>query len=63
MHSGYWWGVLRERTTWKSRRRWDDNIKLYIQEMGWGGMDWIDLAKERDRWRSVMNGVMNLLFT
>jgi len=49
--------------TWKSRRRWDDNIKVYIQEMGWGSMEWIDLAKERDRWEAVMNEVMNLQFT
>ena len=60
---GFWWVDLRERTTWKSRRRWDDNIKLYIQEVERGGVGWIDLAKEKDRWRAVVNEVMNLLLT
>jgi hypothetical protein len=38
--------------------RWDNNINL--QEVGWGGMDWIDMAQDRDRWRAVVNVVMNL---
>jgi len=33
---------------------------MYLQEVGWGGMDWIDLAQERDRWRALMNEVTNL---
>jgi len=41
-------------------RRWEDNIKMDLQEVGCGGMDWIDLAHERDRWRAVVNEVMNL---
>ena len=40
--------------------RWEDNIKMDLQEMGCGGMDWIDLAQVRDRWRALVNGVMNL---
>ena len=40
-------------------RRWKDNIKMDIQEVGWGGMYWIDLAQGRDRWRAVVNVVMN----
>jgi hypothetical protein len=43
----------------RSRRRWEDNIKLDIQEVGWS-MDWIELAQDRDRWRAVVNAVMNL---
>jgi hypothetical protein len=39
-------------------RRWKD--KAYLQEMGWGGMDWIELAKEKDRLRALVNAVMNL---
>jgi hypothetical protein len=43
----------------RSRRRWEDNIKMDVQEVGWG-MDWIDLTQDRDRWRAVVNAVMNL---
>jgi hypothetical protein len=42
------------------RRRWEDNIKMDLQEMGCGGMDWIELAQNRDRWRALVNVVMNL---
>jgi hypothetical protein len=47
----------------RPRRRWEDNIKMDLQEVGWGGMDWIDLAQDRDRWRAVVNAVMNLRVT
>jgi hypothetical protein len=40
-------------------RRWEDNININIREIGWGGMDWIDLAQDRDRWRALVNTVMN----
>jgi hypothetical protein len=43
----------------RPRRRWEDNIKLDLQDVGWG-MDWIELAQDRDRWRAVVNAVMNL---
>ena len=42
----------------RPRRKWEDNIKLDLQEVGCAGMDWIDLARDRDRWRAL--GVMNL---
>jgi len=42
------------------RLRWEDNIKLDIQEVECGGMDWIELAQNRDRWRALMFAVMNL---
>jgi hypothetical protein len=42
------------------RRRWEDNIKVDIQEMGWSGVDWIELAEDGDRWRALVNAVMNL---
>jgi hypothetical protein len=42
------------------RRRCVDNIKIDLREIGWGGMDWIDLAQDRDQWRALVNMVMNL---
>ena len=44
----------------RPRRRWEDNIKMDFQEVGCGGMNWIELAQDRDRWRSLVNAVMNL---
>jgi hypothetical protein len=41
-------------------RRWEDNIKMDLREVGWEGADLIDLAQDRDRWRAVVNTVMNL---
>jgi hypothetical protein len=39
----------------RPRRRWEDNIKMDIQEVGCEGIDWIDMAKDRDRWRALVN--------
>jgi hypothetical protein len=44
----------------RPRRRWEDNIKMDLKEMGWEGVDWIDMAQDRDRWRAVVNALMNL---
>jgi hypothetical protein len=44
----------------RPRRRWVDNIKMYLREIGWDGMDWIDLAQNMDQWRVLVNTVMNL---
>jgi hypothetical protein len=44
----------------RPRRRWEDSIKTDLREIGWGGMDWIDLAQYRDQWRALVNTVMNL---
>jgi hypothetical protein len=44
----------------RPRRRWADCIKMDISEIGCGGVDWIDLAQDRDKWRALVNAVMNL---
>jgi hypothetical protein len=44
----------------KPRRRWQDNINMDFREIGWGGMDWIDLTQDRDHWRALVTTVMNL---
>jgi len=44
----------------RPRGRWEDNIKMNLQEVGCEGMDWIELAQDRDRWRALVNAVMNL---
>ena len=44
----------------RTRRRWEDNIKMGRQEVGCGGMVWIELTQDRDRWRALVNAVMNL---
>jgi hypothetical protein len=44
----------------RPRRRWDDNIKTDFREVGWGCVDWIGLAQDRDRWRTLVCAVMNL---
>jgi len=44
----------------RTKRRWEDNIKQDLQEVGCGGLDWIELAQERESWRALVNAVMNL---
>jgi len=43
----------------RPRSRWEDNIKMDLQEVGSGGMDWIELAQDRGKWRELVNAVMN----
>jgi hypothetical protein len=43
----------------RPRRRWEDNIKMDLQKVGCGVMDWIELAEDKDRWRALVNAVMN----
>jgi hypothetical protein len=48
------------RSLGRPRHRWEGNIKMNHQEVGWGGVDWIDMAQDRHRWRALVNAVMNL---
>jgi len=43
----------------RPRRRWEDNIKMDLQEVGCGGMDWIELARDRGKWRALVTAIMN----
>ena len=53
-------GQPRGKPLGRPRRRWEDNIKMDLQEVGCGGVDWIELAQDRDRRRALVNAVMNL---
>jgi hypothetical protein len=60
-YTGFWCRNLRGKGPLRRiRHRWEDNIKTDLQEVRCGGIDWIDLAQERDRWQSLVNVVMNL---
>jgi hypothetical protein len=50
----------RKRPLGRPRRKWVDNIKIDLREIGWDGVDRIDLAQDRDQWRALVNTVMNL---
>jgi len=57
---GSWWGKEGRRPLGRPRRRWVDNIRTDLQEVGCGYMDWIGLAQDRDSWRTLVSAVMNL---
>jgi len=58
LYAGFWWGNLRERDHLEVR--WEDNIKMDLQEVGCGSMSWIELAQGRDRWQALVTAGMNL---
>jgi hypothetical protein len=60
MHVGYCGKAIRKRPLERPRHSWVGNIKMNLKEIGWNGMDWIDVAQDRDQWRAVVNTVMNL---
>jgi hypothetical protein len=60
MHIGYWWKNQNVRALGRPRRRWLDNIKINLGEIGWDGMDWVDMAQDRDQWRVPINTAMNV---
>jgi hypothetical protein len=49
-----------KRPVGRHRRKWIDNIKIYLRVIGWGGMDWTDIAQDADQWMALVNTVMNL---
>jgi len=54
------WKPKGKRPLGRPRHRWEDNIKMDLQEVGCGGMDWIELAQDRNRWRALVNAVTNI---
>jgi hypothetical protein len=61
VYTGFGCGNLRGKgPLGRIRRRWEDNIKMDLQEVRCGGVDWIDLTQERDKWQALVNAVMNL---
>ena len=60
-YTGFWWGNLKERDHLEDPGvRWEDNIKMDLQEVGCGVMDWIELAEDKDRWRALVTAELNL---
>jgi hypothetical protein len=49
-----------KRPVGRPRRRWVDNIKMNLRDIGWGGTDWIDLAHDRNKWRALVKTALNL---
>jgi len=56
---GFVWKPERKRPLGRLRRRWENDFKMDLLEVGWGHLDWIDLAQDRRRWRGLINAVMN----
>jgi hypothetical protein len=62
MHIGFWWESQKERDLRRPGFRWVDNIKIFLREIEWGGMDWFAVAQDRDQWKAIVNTVMNFWF-
>jgi len=59
VHTGFWWGDLREKTLGRPIRRWG-HIKMDFKEVRRKGLDWIDLFQKKDRYRALVNAVMSM---
>jgi hypothetical protein len=59
MHIGYWW-ESQKRPLGRPIRRWVDNIKMDLRAIGWDDVDCIDMAQDRDKWKALVNTVLNL---
>jgi len=60
VYIGFWWGNLTERDHFgEPRCRFENNVKMNLQEVGCGSMDWIKMTQDRDRWRALVNAEMN----
>ena len=56
----FWWGNLKEkRPLGRPRRRWEDNIKMELEKVGSGFVDWMELAQDRYSWRALVSTVIN----
>jgi hypothetical protein len=59
-HHHYYYYLLRYRPLGRPRHRWEDGIRMDLREIGWEGVDWIQLAQDTDQWWALVNMVMNL---
>jgi hypothetical protein len=55
MHIGYWWETQKERDHWEYQDAGGLTILIWILEIGWDGMDWVDVVQDRDQWRPLVN--------
>ena len=64
MHIGFWRGNLKEKEDLLGRpgRIWENNIRMDLKDIGWEGIDWIDLAEDKDKWQALVNTAMNIRF-
>jgi hypothetical protein len=60
VHIGYWWECRKKEDHWEDQDVGEGRILIDLREIGWDGMDWIDLAQDRDQWRALVNTAMNL---
>jgi len=61
VYSGFWWGKLRgKKPLGRPRHRWEDNMKMDLQEVGCEGMNWINVPQDRERRWAFSNAVMNI---
>jgi hypothetical protein len=59
-YTGFWWGKRGKRPFGRASHRWEDNIMMDLQEVGYGSIDWIALAQDRDGWQALVKAIMNL---